>query len=151
MNRRRFLKTTGALGLSTLAASLPVAHADSKLDVTITPTHASFTEPRSDRWGDTNHAMDGLTLELENHEPEPITPVVFLWGQYQWMMQSWPPRDDPGTIQPGATTTLEVEAPGPNTRLYPEQPAQITVVNHGEERRAKTRFVPVEVNHVVEF
>lgn len=142
MNRRQFLAGTGLAVIGTLGAALPAAHSDVALDATVDVTDVRWVpvdEPEHDR------EVDGLTFVLESTADHTIEPVPFLWGQYNWMMQSWEIVDGRSTLGPGERATYRVVAPSPSPRLYPDQRAQLSVYDKGTEARTQTQFTPSDI------
>lgn len=148
MKRREFLAGTGAAAAATLGGALPAAHADATLQASIEVTDVEWTRVDEESHG---VEVDAASVWVRSQAAEPLEPVVFLWCRYNWMMQSWTITSGPRVIQPGEEATLHVEAPGDAAQLFPGQPAQVTVVDQGTERRVKQQFRPTEVtDRVVE-
>jgi len=144
VNRRKFLAASG-VGIGTaLAGSLPAAHDDATHTASVTVTDVDWT-----RVDEEKHDLEvsGASIHVEAGR-ETMTPVVFLWGRYNWMLQAWPITNDIDEIPFGAEATLQVESPAPETQLLPDEPAQVTVVNEETEERAITQFTPTEVENV---
>lgn len=144
MRRRTFLASgIGTVGM--LGATLPRAHEDATLAADLAVTDVTWTRVEKEY----GLEASGLSVWVHSRIDEPIEPVVLVWGRYRWMMQSWPILEGPDRIDPGEDVELHVTAPDEATQLYPQQSAQVTVVQKGTERRAKTTFVPAEVDSVI--
>lgn len=143
MITRRDLLLSGGGVVIAAGATLPLAHDDATLDARCDVLDVKLVEAE-----DSSHdyEVDAITLELSvSAKEQAVEPVVFVWGQYHWMMQSWSQAVGPSQVAPGEDARIRVDAPGPKTRVYATVPAQVTVVDAGTEARTKTSFVPTEV------
>jgi hypothetical protein len=144
ISRRGVLASVTTAGVGTLLATLPRATAATDLEASVEVVDAQLHR------GGPVLDVTGLTLDVTNHEDQPLTPVPSIWGADREAQVSWRPKGGNGdwlTVAPGETRRLEVGPPRPipTVNLVPDEPAMVRLFDRGTERRTQTVFVPEQV------